>query len=117
MKGTTPPCEITTSPRSLFNLTEKIRHFLVIKTQKSFRRTLHRSELLVASDGVQYVASCYRERHYRQAREFRRPDTQERQRDKLVEGEKGVRMTIGPNKVAITDREHQHQLAAHSFHA
>jgi len=31
MKGTTPPCEITTSPRSLFNLSKKIRYFLILK--------------------------------------------------------------------------------------
>jgi len=32
MKGTTPPCEITTSPRSLFNLSKKIRYFLGLKS-------------------------------------------------------------------------------------
>jgi hypothetical protein len=35
MKGTTPPCEMTTSPRSLFNLPKKVGHFLVPKNLKS----------------------------------------------------------------------------------
>jgi hypothetical protein len=73
--------------------------------------------LQVASDEGQYVASCYRERHYQQAREFPQPDTQELQRDKLEKGEKRSQMAIDPNKVEITDREHQHQLVAHNFHA
>jgi hypothetical protein len=111
MKGTTPPCEITTSPRSLFNLSKSVI-FWYFKTQKSVRRTLHRSGLQVASDEGQYVVSYYHERHYQQAREFPQLDTQERQRDRLVESDGDC-----PNKVEITDREHQHQLAAHNFHA
>ena len=115
MKGTTPPCEITTSPRSLFNLSKKIRHFPVLKIRKSVRRTLHRSGLQVASDEGQYVASCYRERHYQQAREFPQLDIQERQRDKLEKEGKRSQIGDNPNRVEITDREHQHQLAAHNF--
>ena len=79
------------------------------------RRTLHHSGLQAASDEGQYVASCCRERHCQQAREFLQPDTQEQQRDKLVERKESD--DDGPNKVEMTDQEHQRQLVAHNFHA
>jgi len=54
---------------------------------KSLEHTLHRFGLRVASDEGQYVASCYRVRHYQQAREFPQPGIQGPQPGKLQERE------------------------------
>ena len=47
------------------------------------RRTPHRFGWQVASDGGQYVASCYHEQRYQQAREFQQQGTQVRLRGRL----------------------------------
>jgi hypothetical protein len=82
MKGTTPPCEMTTSPRSLFNLL-RVTVISKIFEFRPLRPTLRHSGLQVASDEGRYVASCYHERHYRPTREFPQPSTRGRPQDRL----------------------------------
>ena len=88
MKGTTPPCEITTWPRSLFNLNEELE--LKIST-KEVERTLRHCGWRAEGDGAQYAASCYHERHCQQVREFQQQGIQERQRGRLYDN---VRLAI-----------------------
>ncbi len=53
------------------------------KLTKRLRRTPHHFGLQVVSDGGRYVASCYHERRYRQAREFPQPSIQGQPQGKL----------------------------------
>ena len=83
MWGTTPPCEMTTSPRSLLNSSS----FLEIKYKYRLRRGEAREQKhtgqRVASDGVQYDASCYHELRCLRVRESQQQGIREQQRGKL----------------------------------
>jgi hypothetical protein len=78
--GTTPPCEMTTSPSSLLNLTNCQKR---LRLQNEDRLTLHRCGWPVADDEGQYGASCCPGRRYQRVQESQRLNIQGRQRGRL----------------------------------
>ena len=81
MWGTTPPCEMTTSPRSLLNSSSFLEKSMNI--DRSVARECKHTGRRVANDEVQYDVSCYHELHCLRVRESRRQDIQEQQRGRL----------------------------------
>jgi hypothetical protein len=57
MKGTTPPCEITTSPRSLFNLSKKMLFFDTLnpRNQSNVLFIIPDCELQVTRDNTLFL--------------------------------------------------------------
>ena len=105
----TPPCEMTTSPRSLPSL--KHRGQEKEGQRKSKKRTPHRCEWRVGDDGARYGASCCRERRCLLVRGSRQRGIQERRRGRLSRGP--IRLKY-ESKQGKTYREHQHQRVEHS---
>jgi len=105
----TPPCDMTTSPRSLPNLKTRL-----VNRRHRFQsqHTPHHFEWQVANAEAQYGASCYHGRRYRRVRGFQQQDTRGLQQG-ILEG--GVRRGSGRTEPQLANLEHQHPRAEHSF--
>jgi hypothetical protein len=79
MWGTTPPCEITTSPSKRFNL----KAVSYDSSGKQRPLTLHRFGWQAEGDGERYAAFYYREQRFQRAQESRQRDIQEQRQDTL----------------------------------
>lgn len=82
MCGTTPPWEMTTSPSSLFNLSE-VAMSRLCQGIWNRARTPHRYGWRAGGDEGQYAASCYHAQHCPQAPRSRRPGIRGQQPGRL----------------------------------
>ena len=94
INGTTPPCEMTTLPRSLLSLREMLKQ--AIRKNGNAVLTLRRFGSQVGDDAARYVASCYRERRYRRVQEFQRRGIQGQLRGKL----QSVKLLVSVHRIA-----------------
>jgi len=100
----TPPCEMTTSPRSLPSLKHKGQEN---GGQRKFKeRTPHRCGWRVGDDGARYGASCCHEQRCLRVRGSRQQGIQGRRRGRLIRGP--IRLK-DESKQGQTYREHQRQ--------
>ena len=112
MNGTTPPCEMTTSPRSLLSLPQEGKS----SQQRKGSRTLtpRRSGWRVASDGAQYAVSCCHAPRCPQAPESQQQGTQAPPRGRLYAREVQRLAATERSINFITHQVHLHQHAARS---
>ena len=111
MCGTTPPWEITTSPRSLFNLSRSLAR----KEQKKFiQLTLHHFGWQAVSAEGRYAASCCPVQHCQPTPKSLRRDTRGQQQDRLRNDL--IRKSSRQLNCA-TYQVHLHPRAGHSCHA